>query len=297
MVAAAAAKTNPSGCVENYVSGSKVDLFPSKVTSEEASGFEIQYFSTYKVLNNTAAGQTYVLYQCGTEKPAVDYPGALFVSIPVSKVGISSTTMLTAIEILGKRGSIKGIGSTPDYIASPCMLKNVAEKKTVVLDYDNSTQIDALNLDVMFTDGWWTYPKQVAVSEYMEKTLLGTTEWIEFFSVFFNAEDKVLDFLAGAKERIACHSKAVEEAVKASEAKPKVIWASFSPYSNAWTVGKVSGTYYAEALALAGAYQLPFPKGTADAYGSLTNAQFEGVAKDADIWIYTDGNFETLLAE
>eukprot|EP00889_Picochlorum_renovo_P002052 jgi/Picre1/29082/NNA_004475.t1 len=43
-----------------------------KTTVNTAVGFTVTYYDTYKVVDNTISGQTYVLYVCGSDKPSVE---------------------------------------------------------------------------------------------------------------------------------------------------------------------------------------------------------------------------------
>ena len=62
-----------------------------QVTS--ALGFSVQYFGNYKVVNNSIAGEVYVLYQCVTQQPPVsDFPpGTRFFQVPLTSVSSPET--------------------------------------------------------------------------------------------------------------------------------------------------------------------------------------------------------------
>jgi hypothetical protein len=102
----------------------------------------VTYNESFQVWTNKAADKSYVLYMCNTPKPKVD--NALFVEIPVDRVGINDRGLITFVERLNQRMSIKYISSLPQ-TASPC-LQVMADEG--MLGYGgNFTR----NLDIVFS--------------------------------------------------------------------------------------------------------------------------------------------------
>jgi iron complex transport system substrate-binding protein len=60
---------NPEGCVTNFDPAANVDYFPDKSDVSNSVHWTIEYFNTYKVIQNNFVNETYLLYQCGTPIP------------------------------------------------------------------------------------------------------------------------------------------------------------------------------------------------------------------------------------
>jgi iron complex transport system substrate-binding protein len=83
-------------CVTSY--DADTDYFPEKLNIETAEYFTVEYFNHYKIVNNLAAGEKIVLYQCGTPEPTVADATAT-IAIPVTKVGSLATPHISFIEV------------------------------------------------------------------------------------------------------------------------------------------------------------------------------------------------------
>ena len=139
-----------SSCVCDYKQN--VDYFPDKVDSAHAATYDVTYFDSYKVVNTSTS--TYVLYQCGTPVPDLNttYPDATYVSIPLQRVFVGSTTFIPWIEFLGERRSIVAV-SGANSISSPCLNKRLNENDDLVDAYNpstwsvNTTLLEEVNVD------------------------------------------------------------------------------------------------------------------------------------------------------
>ncbi|KAI7826714.1 hypothetical protein BX661DRAFT_213052 [Kickxella alabastrina] len=112
---------------------------PDKVQVKYATLFSIDYHNTYKVVNNLSTKDTYVLYQCGSDKPSVKDASA-YIPIPVTSASAWATTAAIFLEALGVQDDIKNLGTAPSMV-SACLQKLL---DTVIEPFNesNSTAVD-----------------------------------------------------------------------------------------------------------------------------------------------------------
>lgn len=67
VTAKAQSSEDDRGCISQVEEGK--DYFPNKAIPKNATLFTIDYFDTYKVVENLATNASFVLYQCGSEPP------------------------------------------------------------------------------------------------------------------------------------------------------------------------------------------------------------------------------------
>lgn len=93
--------TSVTGCITDYDEEAGIDYFPIKAEILYATTFSVEYFPTYKVLNTTDFSQTatYVLYQCGTPQPEVNFEVQEYISIPVTSVATGTSNHIPRIEV------------------------------------------------------------------------------------------------------------------------------------------------------------------------------------------------------
>ncbi|KAJ1742420.1 hypothetical protein LPJ78_002385 [Coemansia sp. RSA 989] len=213
------------------VSSSSSNLFKTKMEVKHAKLFSIDYHDTYKVLNNLSTNNTYVLYQCGTDKPAVDNVDA-FIPVPVSSAAAWSTSTAMFIEALGMQDRIKNLGTAPS-IVSAC-LQELLEDVIKPFDEGNSTSVDhqEQNNTVVFNmpyDEDADTTNTVISTEYLEPSALGRSEWIKFFAAFFNAEERANDVFGSIDSNYECFTKKANE--EYNDLRPVVAWTSYAPPS------------------------------------------------------------------
>lgn len=297
------AVANESGCV-SFVEDGK-DYFPHKAVVEDSQHWTVQYENTYKVVNNTAGSEVYLLYQCGTPIPsdADQYDGVF--PVPLEGVGVLSTTVIPFLEILGAREDISAFLGSASWVASPCMgeLFDQGLVEAVPNPYNAST-IDNISLDLpsfVGNFGGTVLNDEIRDSLSEEDTNLAAFEWLKFYSLFFNMEEHANEIFSATKNRYDC---AVENAALLAcdnEKKPVVLWASYSYFCGGWDVASCPN-YYCEFAENCQAEIL-----SSEDQGSLysescfrnymTTDEFIEFGKDADIWIYTSPDFDTAFAD
>jgi len=214
-----------------------------------------------------------------------------FIKIPVNRVVCFSTTYIGFIDLLNKNSTIIGISGIENvynkYIRSRIENKLIKE---VGNDQDiNYELILSLKPDVVFLYGIESeisskiYKlnnlgiKTVLVAEYLEETPLAKTEWLKFFSLFFNDFEKADSLFTNIEIRYK-NLLAVADSIKE---KPKIL--INVPYNGIWYLpgGK---SYMANFIKDAGGN---YPWKTNEQYESFP-LDFENIfikSKDADILI------------
>jgi len=295
---------NELACITNVTGGT--DYFPDKVKPVESKFWSVTYWNTYKIVANTKVGETYLLYQCGTQPPASQLNGshAAVLSVPLPEVNVLYTTMIPFLEILGERERIAAYLGNMAYVASPCVNKLYDEGKIKeVLNPYNATSIKNIPLNITSFVGTadnTAFETQIRVSDDDEDTNLGTYEWIKFYSLFFNKEQTANEVFSATKARYTCAEENAGLLSCGDEKKPVVLWASYSAYCGGWDVA-ICPNYYCEFAAACNA-KLLSSKTQGSIYSALcfrnymTTEEFVAFGKDADVWIYTSPGFDTTLA-
>ncbi|KAJ2717179.1 hypothetical protein H4R19_000123 [Coemansia spiralis] len=212
--------------------GATKALFATKSEVKYAQLFSIEYHDTYKVVNDKAAKGTYVLYQCGSERPSVKGASA-YIPIPVSSVAAWSTSAAAFIEALGAQDRVKNLGTSPS-ITSACLQELLAD---VIKPFDegNATSVDQQEQSntVVFNmiggeDANTT--NTVYSSEYLESSALGRSEWIKYFGVFFNAEERANALFDAISSNYECFTGKANS--KYNELRPLIAWTSYAEPSS-----------------------------------------------------------------
>lgn len=242
------------GCVDTVEAGA--DLFPNKVEPKHSKYWDIEYFGAYKIVTNKKLDVTYLLYQCGTDIPAVENDGrhqAIF-EIPLVDVAISATPQISFIEQLELRDQIDTFLSNKDFIASPCFLEAVEAGNITTLNRGdgnttgpalenqgpNPSSKDEKNFTTFIGSRSSAPPfadKVVAVSESEETTNDAIFEWVKFFSVFFNKEKEANEVFQKAESRRQCVSENAAKTLTDSPDKPKLLWGKYFVGSVSRAVG------------------------------------------------------------
>jgi len=296
------AESNMMLCATGVEDGK--DLFPVKAAVELSEHWSIEYRLTSKVLNNTDAGKSYLLYQCGTPIPEDADQFDEVVQIPITSHGLEYTTFIPFIELLGKRTEIAAMGGQASWVYSPCLKQRISnDDVTMISSLSNSTlvelsEVDYASMPLFVGVGTSTLFSDFEISEWKETNTLAIFEWIKFFSVFFNLEDTANTIFDEAKNRVDCARE--NAAILATDSKPVVLWGSYSSYCNGWSVANSCPNYYCELADTCGAELLVSGEGTYNELcfaNYLSTEEFVALGKDADVWIYPDGNVETILVE
>ncbi|MBN2779028.1 MAG: ABC transporter substrate-binding protein [Bacteroidales bacterium] len=214
------------------------------------------------------------------------------IHIPVTKVVCLSSTHCAFISCLEKTNSIKGISGL-NYIYNDEIRKSIQMGEISEIGYDsqiNLEKIIALNPDVVFAYGidnssMAGYEKLqeigipvIFVTDFLEETPLGRTEWIKFFSCFYDNFDyanEYFDSVANNYEQIK------SEVSKTAITNPEVILNL--PWKGTWWVpGKDS--YFANFINDAGGiYKMTDKKGHESIPLSLE--EIFANAQNAQIWL------------
>jgi hypothetical protein len=293
---------NESGCVATFEDGK--DYFPVKAVVENSKQWAVSYESTYKIVENIAAGESYLLYQCGTPVPAdaESYDGVF--SIPLQDSGVVSTTMIPFFEILGAREAISVFLGYASWVSSPCMAELFDQGLVAeVQDPYNVTNIDPSLLDVpSFVEhtGGTAMTTEIKVSSSEEDENLAHFEWIKFFALFFNLEEKANEIFTKTKDRYTCAEQNAGILACDGKTKPVILWGSYSEYCGGWDVATCPNYYceFAEncqAEILSSEDQGSFYS-DACFRNYMTTEEFIEFGKDADIWIYTSPDFDNAFA-
>lgn len=295
------------------------DYFPHKVEVEDSQFWEIEYYNNYKVVRNEIAtsSEEFVLYQCGTPRPTIeqlreevgdDIDPTHILPVPLQDgIALSSTTHITLLELLGLRQQIKAWIGWSGGISSPCLKQLIEDGEIVVIE--SSYDTDAVNSIkdlvgpniVSFhnnREGWGSDLLNVTASAYKESFNKEIGEWIKFFAVFFNKELEASRLHSFASARYDCTATEAARNVASSDGvRPTLIWASWVDYAGTqgWSVGK-SPTYYSEFAEECSADLITSRAGTIPFYGDMlfTTEDFVALAQEADHWIYTSYNWDTV---
>ncbi|CAG8578465.1 8636_t:CDS:2 [Paraglomus brasilianum] len=198
--------TNSAECVTNF--DPNTDYFPVKATVETATLFSIQYFKFYKLVTNKFTNETFALYQCGTQvPPATAIPaGTKVFEVPVKKMAVLGTSSVAYLDMLGLRSKISIIDSS-DFISSPCvqlLRDNGSITALSPVAANAATQLSTVSLVIGASTADTTKQTSVSTSAEQDPGSLNRAEWINFYSTFFNVEDRAIGIFKGIVSNYAC---------------------------------------------------------------------------------------------
>ena len=287
------------GCIDSF--DPAVDYFPQKLSVSHATGFDVEYHNSYKVVTVSSPWHgaqepfRYVLVQCGAPAPeGVD--GAL-IEVPVANIVAMSTTYLPTLDRLGLVDRLIGLDSHK-WTTNAAVKERIAAGEIAEIGSGSNVNVElALDLDpalvMTYGSGFSDYDTHPLLLEagipvalngdYVEQEPLGRSEWMKFIALFFNREADA----ASHFEEIAAGYQEVASLTKGLEARPSVLLGSV--YNGTWYVAG-GESYMAQLLEDAGAAYLWSDQGGA---GSLP-LDFEAVydvAENADFWLNPDNSF------
>ncbi|KAJ1956648.1 hypothetical protein GGI12_005252, partial [Dipsacomyces acuminosporus] len=208
-------------------SDSDKDLFQTKSTVKYAKLFSIDYHNSYKVVTSKSTNSTYVLYQCGTDKPSVKNASA-YIPVPVSSAATWATTAAIFLEALGVQSDIKNLGTAPSLV-SPCLQK-LLQDAIKPFNEGNSTATGQQQQDntVVFNmpGGTDASNNTIYSTEYLEGSALGRSEWVKFFGAFFNAEERANKLFESIDSNYQCFSSKTKS--QYNDIRPVVAWTSYA---------------------------------------------------------------------
>ncbi len=272
------------GCKENAKLAQTSAEEQHQLQLKYAKGFTVGDFGNHKILNinkawpNSEKTFRYILSKHNNEAVDLKSKSALFDGVvegPITKIVVTSTTHIPALELLGVEQFLVGFPGT-DYISS--------EKTRQRIDSGNVRELgknEGINTEVLLeinpdlvvgfgVDGinksFETIKKAgipvIYNGDWVESSALAKAEWIKFFGVLFNKE-KEADSIFNA---IESNYQEAKQIAKKAENQPTVL--SGAMHKDVW--------------------YLP--------HGSSPEAQF---LKDANVnylWSNTDGNGSLALS-
>lgn len=230
------------------------DYFPHQVEVQHARHFSVSYHGNYKVVKTNATLQQWeggnaqqtkadvlVLVQQGTAAPALtgELAGATIISIPAETVAVNIENAECFLAELGLANRIVAVGGAISYddtirqkvldgqIAQvgyswhqPSNLEVLLQRKPAIF-FMNIANLDfAGSLEKSRQVGIPTAP----VFEWAEPDYLALAEWIKFYAVFFNAEQKANEVFNGIQNRVDSLKKLVATVPN----KPSAIWGYYT---------------------------------------------------------------------
>ena len=293
-------------CVTDY--DASTDYFPEKVAPNDSQQWDIEYYNNYKILTNKIAndgqGETYLLYQCGTEPPSSEVESgkhAVVTSVPLQDgVALTSTVQITFLELLGLRTQIKSYIGDDQYISSSCMNQLISDGNLDV--YENTTAASLVEWTdthpsrIVFDGTYEGMPTSTAVqdqtvliSAHEEASNKAIFEWLEFYSAFFNAEGLASQIVNETAARYDCVASNADTLAEDDGTNPVAVWGYYSNYPGfeGWNVATCDPVvnYYCEYAKACDMELL-----TSDA--SMTHKEFSEFAKDADVFFYVSSDWE-----
>ncbi|KAJ2080998.1 hypothetical protein H4R24_002667 [Coemansia sp. RSA 988] len=243
----APAYANETGCVSTFDAAK--DYFPDKVESKYASGFEISYKGNAKYIHNKIAGESYVLYQCGTPAPTDVKPTPAdslqvgnwtkVASVPGSKIVLDSAPTSAILELLGLQNAV---AASYKFFAvtSPCMQRLLNGLPHIEQKFNKRRLVRRVSYDIGNTDLQWTFTTygmndahSFSVNPESASDMLGKAEWIKFVAAFFNKEAEANKIFAGIEERY----NAAKHGYSTSAAKKTVGFARYNKVANGTVIG------------------------------------------------------------
>eukprot|EP00850_Spirogloea_muscicola_P007459 SM000037S13594 [mRNA] locus=s37:879209:883284:- [translate_table: standard] len=227
----------PRQCVSSFSAGT--DYFPQaykgvpwalplgQESVNTALDFTVQYNRSYKLVRNNFADATYVLYQCGTPKPAGFPAGTRILEIPLTTTAIDTTVPVAFMELLGLFGAATEVDMT--YVNSPCLQK-LYEKGQVVLlasPYENASlfasQASAVDAILDSTQTPSNITNFISFDASTDPGPLKRAEWIKFLALFFNREALATEVYDKVQTSYNCLNGSMSNI----SAKPTVAWLSY----------------------------------------------------------------------
>ena len=197
-------------CEQNKRSGAAIISEHSAAKIDYAKGFTIEELEDgIKMLHISSpwpdAGTKfkYALVPRGIKNPKITTEADAVIRIPVERLVVTSTTHIPALEALGVADRLIGFPETK-YVSSIQTRKRIDAGEVQELGSNealNTEMTIAVNPDLVVGFGIDDQNKAYSAIEsagipvvyngdWTEETPLGKAEWIKFFAVFFNMENK-----------------------------------------------------------------------------------------------------------
>lgn len=274
-----------------------------KVTSVKlAQGFEIQNFKDYKKLiikspyKDAETPYEYIVVNTKTDRSQFSETDKIIVT-PIKKIVVTSTTHIPMLELLGVENTLIGFPNTR-YVSSEKTRKRIESENVKELGMDASLNTEVLiDIEPDLVVGYSVSGTNKSLStieksgipviyngDWLEESPLGRVEWIRFFGVLYDQEEKADSIFKSIENQ---YSEAKNIALKATQ-KPTIL--SGALFKDIWNL-PAGESFVAKFLKDANTnYLWNDSKGK----GSL-QLSYESVldkAQNADLWI-APGYFAT----
>lgn len=223
------------GCIENF--DESIDYFPDKVEATHSELWSADYHDSYVVLSvpnsefDDRGDLNYVLVRCGAPEP--DLPAELAdapqFEVPVQRTVLNHGNGLGMLAELDAMDTVVGLsGSMVDSTDDPWVadLLDRAAGQTVTDDGDGVVYETTLGLepDVVYLGGYGSGYTNVSdtvdrglpavmISNRIEPSPLGSSEWIKFLSLFHGVEARANERFDEMETRYESVAATVREAL------------------------------------------------------------------------------------
>ena len=256
MLAPGAFASERDACIADF--DQERDYFPSKAKVEYARGFGVAYHGHYKVLtvqnpNDESTRDIVVLVQCGAPVPSLEGELAMatVVEIPARTLGSNEDLSLNRARVLGYTEGVVAMGGGGIY--SPALRQRWESGAAVSIGESFHGQPDYEKLLASAPDVVFLSTASLATAEsirraraigvpavpsmsWVEASVLGQAEWLQFVAVFLNEEAKANAILDAIKNRYA----SLSARARAQPATPTVVWLDPAQQRNKWVVPEAS---------------------------------------------------------
>ncbi|MEM1324416.1 MAG: ABC transporter substrate-binding protein [Bacteroidota bacterium] len=240
------------------------DLFEHKIQPKHAKAFSVTYHNTYKVVRTQSKLSSWsgsgsetkedvmVLVQKGTSAPELtgDLAKAEVIEIPVERVAVNIENAENYLEELGLDDKLVAIGGLISYEDrrrqqavdgellqigyswhSPPLFENLlaSQPDLFLMNLSNLDFADALDKSRQLNIPTAT------VFSWSESNYLAQAEWIKYYSLFFNAEEKANTVFSAIEANV----EALKSKVAQVSEKPTVIWGYYTG-NDKWLVHRNS---------------------------------------------------------
>ena len=213
-----------------------------------AQGFVIEQFNDYKKLTikapykDSKRDYEYILVSSTTDRSQFSETDKI-IQIPIKKIVVTSTTHIPMLELLEVEEALIGFPSTK-YVSSPKTRKLIDEGSIRELGMDANINTEILiDIEPDLVVGFSVSGSNKSLStveksgipvvyngDWLEKTPLGRVEWIRFFGVLFDKEQRADSIFNSIQDQ---YNKAKELALKATT-KPTVL--SGALFKDVWNL-------------------------------------------------------------
>ncbi|RUM34128.1 MAG: hypothetical protein DSY33_02855 [Archaeoglobus sp.] len=252
-------------------------------STEYAKLFSVRNHSGYVILRDTS-GRKIVLFN--SKKP--DIKADLFIKVPVRRVVVLSTGIVSYIEALNSTDSIVGVPHCKWYYRNiEEYLKKGKIKDVGTVENPNYEEILALKPDVVFIPAKFISGSvvrkfkslgipYVSCGYWLEENPIGKLEWIKFFGYFLGKERLATEYFNSAEKRIM----RIEEKVRGLN-KTKVVYALILNGRILVPGGK---SYHAKLVEMAGGSYV-FSDINSAGYVTISKEELLAKASNADVFI------------